>query len=202
MPEHVYCLPADALPEPQRDVLPLSHEFYKRLATEGRFLPRAEVEEDTRWRQIIPYAVLERGTSVFLVKRLKAGTEARLHDRLSIGIGGHINPLDHANARDVLEGALTRELREELHIRAFFAEAVGLIHASEGPVDRVHTGVLYRVRAPGDIEVRETHKLSGGFVPWAEVAEQVAALEGWSQMVLRFLEPVPAPPPAAPQLSG
>ncbi len=196
MPEHVYCLPADALPEPQRDVLPLSQELYRRLATEGQFLPRADVEEDPRWRQIIPYAVLERAGSVFLVKRLKAGTEARLHERLSIGIGGHINPLDHVNARDVLEGALTRELREELHIRAFFAEAVGLIHTAETLVDRVHTGVLYRVRAPGDIEVRETHKLSGGFVPWAEVAEERVKLEGWSQLALRFLEPSPASPPA------
>ena len=196
MPERVYCLPADALPEPQRDVLPLSQELYRRLATEGQFLPRADVEEDPRWRQIIPYAVLERAGSVFLVKRLKAGTEARLHDRLSIGIGGHINPFDHANARDVLEGALARELREELRIRAFFAEAVGLIHTAETSVDRVHTGVLYRVRAPGDIEVRETHKLSGGFVPWAEVAEERVKLEGWSQLALRFLEPFPASPPA------
>ena len=185
--EHVYCLPADALPEPQREVLPLSSELYQRLATEGQFLPRAEVEEDPRWRQIIPYAVLERHDSVFLVKRLGAGTEARLHDRLSIGIGGHINPRDHANARDPLEGALARELREELRIRAFFAEAVGLIHTAETLVDQVHTGVLYRVRSPGEVEVRETHKLSGGFVPWSEVAEKVAKLEGWSRAAFRFL---------------
>ena len=187
--EHVYCLPADALPEPQDEVLPLSNELYKRLAAEGRFLPRAEVEEDPRWRQIIPYAVLERPGNVFLVRRLGAGTEARLHDRLSIGVGGHINPLDHANARDPLEGALARELREELRIRAFFAQAVGLIHTSQTLVDRVHTGVLYRVRAPGEVGVRETHKLAGGFVPWSEVGEKVAKLEGWSQMTFRFLDP-------------
>ena len=186
--EHVYCLSTDALPEPQGEVLPLSKELYKRLATEGRFLPRAEVEEDPRWRQIIPYAVLERLETLFLVRRLGAGAETRLHDRFSIGIGGHINPFDHANARDPLEGALARELREELHIRAFFAQAVGLIHTSETLVDRVHTGVLYHVRSRGEVTVRETHKLSGGFVPWSEVAEKMVKLEGWSQAAFRFLD--------------
>lgn len=191
--ERVYCLPAAVLPDPQGEVLPLTPGLFKRIVTTGTFLPRAEVEEDERWRQIVPYAVLERPelAEVFLVERLGKGSETRLHHKLSIGLGGHINPGDGDRARDPVEGALTRELHEELQIRAFFAEAVGLIHSAGGPVDRVHTGILYRVRSPGEVKVREQDKLSGTFVPWGRAWGGYERLEGWSQSVLRFLKPEP-----------
>ncbi len=191
MPEEVLCLPVAHLPEPSPDVLPLSEALYEFIATRGEFRARDAVETDETYRQIIPYAVLEREDRVFLVERLKAGSEARLHNRLSIGLGGHINAADasatYANARDLLEGALTRELREEVYIRAFFAHAVGLIHRAETPVERVHTGILYRVKTPGEVRVRETHKLAGDFVAWEEVERVSERLERWSQTALKFL---------------
>ena len=186
-PEEVFCLSATQLPEPSPHVLPLDEALYHFIAQEGEFKVRSEVETNESFRQIIPYAVLEQEGHVFLVERLRAGSEARLHNLLSIGLGGHINPIDHANARDPIEGALTRELREELSIKAFFAEAVGLIHRDETPVERVHTGILYRVKTPGEVTVRETDKLVGGFVPWQEVERVEDRLELWSQAALRFL---------------
>ena len=190
-PEEVFCLPTAQLPEPSPHVLPLDETLYRFIAHKGEFKVRSEVETDERFRQIIPYAVLEQEGHIFLVERLRAGSEARLHNLLSIGLGGHINPVDGsvigANARDPIEGALTRELREELAIKAFFAEAVGLIHRDETPVERVHTGILYRVKTPGEVKVRETDKLAGGFVPWQEVEEVEDRLELWSQAAMRFL---------------
>lgn len=187
--ERVYCLPANALPSPQEDMLPLNRELYHAITKNGDYLPRATVETDERYRQIIPYAVIVQGEQVFLVKRLRAGSEARLHDLYSVGIGGHINPADHANARDVIEGALARELREELHIGAFAAEAVGLIHSSEGAVSRVHTGVLYKIKTPGEVHVREQHKLRGTFATIAQLQTHFEQLESWSQIALRYLFP-------------
>ncbi len=190
MSEEVFCLKAAHLPEPSPDVLPLNRSLYRRIAEQGEFRARDAAETDETYRQIIPYAVLYQEGRVLLVERLKAGSEARLHNRLSIGLGGHINPIDHANARDPIEGALTRELREELHMEAFFAEAVGLIHRAETAVERVHTGILYRVKTPAEreeVSVRETHKLAGGFVTWEEVEKVEERLELWSQAAFRFL---------------
>jgi predicted NUDIX family phosphoesterase len=202
--EQVYCLRASDLPAPQTEVLALEPALYQQLATSGTFFPRDEVEEDPRYRQIIPYAVVTRANEVFLVERLAAGSEARLHHRLSLGIGGHINPGVHPNARDAIEGALVRELREELHLGAFTAAPVGLIHQTGG-VSSVHTGVLYLVRTTGEVRVRETEKLRGAFVSWDEVASAYARLEGWSQAALRFLrmgETSKANPPAERTASG
>lgn len=189
MPEEVYCLPASALPPTAGEVIPLSAALYRLLLSEGQFLPRAEVEDDPSWRQLIPYAVVERASEVFLVERLSGGSEARLHNRYSLGIGGHINRQDteHESARDLLEAALARELREELVIGAFFAEAVGLIHSDANPVDRVHTGVLYRVSAL-EAKVLEQHKLRGTWASLDQVAALEARLEGWSRLALQWLK--------------
>ena len=195
-PEEVFCLPTAQLPEPSPHVLPLDETLYHFIAHKRASLGCArKLRRMNAFRQIIPYVVLEQEGHIFLVERLKAGSEARLHNRLSIGLGGHINPVDGSvigtNARDPIEGALTRELREELSIKAFFAEAVGLIHRDETPVERVHTGILYRVKTlyeeGGEVKVRETDKLAGGFVTWQEVEEVEDRLEGWSQAALRFL---------------
>ena len=56
------------------------------------FLPRPQAEEDPGHRQIIPYVALLRGDEVFSTRRLRGGTESRLHGLISLGVGGHINP--------------------------------------------------------------------------------------------------------------
>lgn len=185
--ERVYCLRAASLPQPEARVLPLSAELYDYIAHHGEFRLRAEVEEDESWRQIIPYAVLEQNGRVFTTRRLKAGTEARLHGYLSIGMGGHINPEDQEGS-DVFEVALCRELHEELTIGTFEAQAVGLIHA-QGGVESIHSGILYRVQTVGEVAVRETDKLSGTFLSFAEVTARAEGLEGWSLLALDFLTP-------------
>ena len=200
MSEQVYCVPAERLPSPQPEALALTDNLYQLLVREGQFLTRDDVEEDPSWRQIIPYAVIQCEGQVLLVERLKAGSESRLHNKMSIGMGGHINPQDHtednqkttpqktAPEQDVLEAALVRELREELVIGGFTFEAKALIHRSENAVEKVHTGLLYLVTVPEPVAVRETHKLEGHFVPFSDVGTHFERLEGWSQAAYQFLQ--------------
>ncbi len=56
----------------------------------GEFRVRAEVEDDPSFQQVIPYVVVTDGPRVFLMRRLRAGADSRLHDRYSIGVGGHV----------------------------------------------------------------------------------------------------------------
>jgi predicted NUDIX family phosphoesterase len=163
------------------------------IRASGRFLPRADMERDPSWKQVIPYPVLRDGGDWFLVRRTKAGTDPRLHDRYSIGVGGHVNPEDGGFDGD-LALALEREWHEELVVD-FVPQFrfVGLLNDDTTPVGQVHLGLVYEGDAAGRaVAIRETEKLSGAFVPTAEVAAVADRLETWSRIAFEWLEGAPA----------
>ena len=99
------------------------------VASCGSFVERPAAETDPSYKQIIPYAVVSHSGSYFLLKRKSAQSEQRLHNKLSIGIGGHIKPSEGVVAADLIQGGLTREVNEELHIGPGYREhLVGLIN--------------------------------------------------------------------------
>lgn len=161
----------------------------------GEFRPRAAMEVDETWKQVIPYPILRDGDRWFLMRRTKAGGDARLHDRFSIGVGGHVNPDDGGLDGD-LSTALRREWREELDVD-FVPDFrfVGLLNDDTTAVGRVHVGLVYEGDAAGRaVAIRETDKLSGSFVSTAEVAAVADRLETWSRLAFEFLAPHPAAP--------
>ena len=149
----------------------------------GRFLERPLAEKSPEWKQLIPYVVVRDGEDVFLMERTDAGGDARLHRKASIGVGGHLNPVDEGE--DPLMRGLAREWTEELVAdwEPDFRLA-GLLNDDSNPVGAVHLGVVFEVQSDGGpVSVRETHKLSGRFVPPAEVAAAWDRMETWSQLV-------------------
>jgi predicted NUDIX family phosphoesterase len=162
------------------------------IATSGRYAPRSVVEGDPDWKQVIPYPVLRDGERYFLMRRTRAGGDARLHDRYSIGIGGHLNPGDGADEGDLAAG-MRREWDEE--VVADFEPAftfVGLLNDDTTDVGRVHLGVVFRADAGGrPVAIRETEKLSGAFVPPGDVAAVADRLETWSRLAFDFMETPP-----------
>lgn len=155
------------------------------VATHGRFVERAVAETDRRLKQVIPYLVLRDGPAYFLMRRTRAGGDARLHDCYSIGVGGHLNPGDGD-----LAGGLRREWAEELDA-AFVPDfrLVGLLNDDTTDVGSVHVGAVYLADAAGQaVRIRETDKLDGAFVAPDEVAAHVDAMESWSAIVFNHLE--------------
>jgi predicted NUDIX family phosphoesterase len=160
-------------------------DFEAVVGREGRFRPRPEVEIDRAWKQVIPYLVLREGYRYFLIRRTKAGGDARLHDRYSIGIGGHLNPGDEG-----LVGGLRREWHEEL-VTDFEPEFrfVGLLNDDTTEVGSVHIGAVYLAYAGGrEVTIRETEKLSGRFAEPDEVAVVIDRMESWSALVFEHLD--------------
>ena len=194
MTEQVLVVPRDALPDAagwyglRTDGL---DGFATLVAREGRLLPRPEMEVDPSHKQIIPYLVLRDGPRYFLMQRTRAGADARLHDRYSIGVGGHLNPGD-----DGLDGGLRREWAEEL-VADFLPsfELVALLNDDTTDVGAVHLGAVYVADAAGRaVAIRETEKLTGSFVDPDDVAAVADRLETWSRLVFEFLEATePAP---------
>ena len=168
-------------------------EFLAAVERTGEFRPRAEMESDPAYKQVIPYLVLRDGERWFLMRRTRAGGDARLHDRWSIGVGGHLNPGDHD-----LAGGLLREWREELvadFVPAF--RLIGLLNDDTTDVGRVHLGAVFVADAAGrSVEIREIDKLTGRFATSRDVAAVADDMETWSRLVFEALEDDPGSRPA------
>jgi predicted NUDIX family phosphoesterase len=187
--ELVYAVPRDVLfgevapwlGVKRDDVAPV----LARAAGAGKFVPRHLAETDRSLKQIIPYLVLRDGRRLFLMKRTRAGGDARLHDRYTLGVGGHLNPGDRG-----IVGGLTREWSEELE--ADFVpefEFVGLLNDDTVDVGVHHLGIVYLADAAGrQVRVRETHKLSGSFEGLDVVRAAYDRMETWSQLALDAID--------------
>lgn len=162
---------------------------------------RGDAEENPAFKQPIPYAVIRRGDQIFVYKRLSGGGETRLHDKLSIGVGGHMNDLpeeeklllENFNFYTLLSDNLERELSEELRIGTNEREAaiVGLINDDSSEVSRVHIGVLVvmDIADSVEVEVNEPEQLEGFWLSISDLLkpEVYNRLESWSQIATKVL---------------
>ena len=148
------------------------------------FKPRADVEDDPNFQQIIPYVVFRHRDRYFLTHRLRASSEKRLRKQYSLGVGGHINPGDLQSGDPILDG-LKREWEEEVVYQGTFeANLIGLLNDESAPVSKVHLGVVFLV--DGDtpnIAIRETKKLGGELLTLDEMRSLYLQMESWSQIV-------------------
>lgn len=165
----------------------------KNISTNYTTMRRGDAEEDQLYKQPIPYCVIRRGNEIFLYKRLSGGGETRLHDKLSIGAGGHMNSIPDLTFDEVLKENLDRELEEELLIttdnRTF--TTIGFINDDVNEVGKVHIGlmVILDIDATGDVEVRETEQLEGEWITVDGLVESSVydKLESWSQIAAKML---------------
>lgn len=162
------------------------------VARTGRWMDRAAAEIDPNHKQLIPYVIVRDGQRAFLMERSAAGGDARLHHRATIGVGGHVNPVDEG--QDPIATGLQREWDEEIAAdwEPLF-EPIGLLNDDRNPVGSVHLGLVYEVDAAGrPFEVRESDKLSGHLAQVTEIHAAWDRMESWSQLVVRALWGSPA----------
>ncbi|MEK9199167.1 hypothetical protein ACH0B5_15845 [Ureibacillus sp. 179-F W5.1 NHS] len=156
---------------------------------------RGDAEEDESFKQPIPYAVIKRGNEIFVYERLQGAGETRLHNKLSIGVGGHMNALEELETfEEVLMENLNRELEEELIMTTNEQpelKVIGLINDDEDEVGRVHLCVLVVIEVHENtvIEVRETDQLQGQFFPIEKLKLNpfYERLENWSKIAMDIL---------------
>ncbi|WPF77342.1 hypothetical protein [Bacillus velezensis] len=157
---------------------------------------RGDAEEDPRFKQPIPYVVIRRDDEVFVYERLAGGGESRLHNKLSLGFGGHMNPMEGAASfSEVLKQNTDRELAEELYIREEDKQNIvtlGLINDDENDVGKVHIGILsaLQLASAAQVEVIEKDQIAGRSMKLSELKEEnvYQRLEAWSQFVADILQ--------------
>lgn len=161
------------------------------------YMDRDAAEQDPSFKQVIPYTVIKRGKDQYFVyERTKKGGESRLHNKWSVGVGGHINPVDGDADFDGYRNAFQRELREELEINTlrieddFLPRVIGCIYDPSDEVGQVHFGVVHLLRLSevSQITTKDEALSCGTYCSLSELREK--NLENWSRIVVdRLLTP-------------
>lgn len=163
----------------------LQSEFLEFVSKNAEFLSRVSAEKNFLFKQIIPYVAVVCGDSILVVKRTKKQSEGRLHEKLSIGIGGHVNDTDFLS----IDNAMMRELSEEVRVGEIIdKKIVGIINDDSDDVGRVHLGVAYVVTVKSlDFEILEKDKMIGKFEDLKIVKERVDVdnFENWSKLFIK-----------------
>lgn len=117
------------------------------------------MEQNSHYKQIIPYLMLERGTGpqrrVLCYQRKTKHTEARLGGLWSVGFGGHIEPIDRDDPNVAAHGLVRvtalREMQEETGLEPGpgALTLTGYINSDSEDVSSVHFGVVFRVDLDG-----------------------------------------------------
>jgi predicted NUDIX family phosphoesterase len=160
------------------------------------YMDRETAENDPNFKQVIPYTVLMRGRTVLRYQRTKKGGDARIHDKWSIGAGGHINPCDgdvHTGSSDDFYGAaFRRELLEEVSLEGYFvAPILGLIYDDSDAIGRVHFGIVHCLDVPhtATLGFKDPALANGEFRHVLDLKRSEEEFENWSKLVIDNLLP-------------
>jgi predicted NUDIX family phosphoesterase len=111
------------------------------------FMDRGKAEDDPSFKQLIPYALFHHNGKYLHYTRGKSGGESRLHAQGSVGVGGHINPVDERAdplGKATYLAGVEREIDEELNITGGHQNRiVGLLNDDSNDVGKVHLGVVH-----------------------------------------------------------
>lgn len=143
---------------------------------------RGDMEIDPRYKQLISYIIVKNENGDILTyKRLKGGGESRLHSRISIGVGGHMNPHEGLSEYPLLTENAKRELKEELGVDADLT-LIGFVNDDTNAVGEVHFGVVYIATVnESEIHITETDTLE---VEFTDGVYYLDNLETWSELIL------------------
>jgi predicted NUDIX family phosphoesterase len=206
MEELVFAFPTDELWKlmtyKKKGLIEGNSDVLKRIVQDGLFLKRSELEEDPSFKQIIAYAIISnnehersgvrQSQSFYLFRRTSGQTEKRLHNKFSLGVGGHMNPADSMKSKEqYLVDELKRELFEEVKLlNGCFIEDIefiGFINDDTISVGRVHIGLLYNIHVSNkEVYINETDKMTADWIDKPNLAEFYKGMETWTKITFDF----------------
>jgi predicted NUDIX family phosphoesterase len=196
MDELVFAIPTAELwkliPYKEKGLIRGNSDVLRKIVQNGLFLKRSELEEDPSFKQIIPYAIISNKESFFLFRRTSGQTEKRLHNKFSLGVGGHMNPNDSLESKEqYLIDELNRELFEEVKLLNGCLikdiEFIGFINDDTIPVGRVHIGLLYNIHLSNkEVYINETDKMTADWIEKSSLADFYEGMETWTKIAFDF----------------
>ncbi len=156
------------------------------------FMERPAAELDPTHKQLIAYSIFHHAGRYLCYTRGGKSGEKRLVAKRSVGIGGHINPVDQSHdglGETMYFNSIEREIAEELVLGGSHTQSVvGLINDDATEVGSVHLGVVHRFElSSGEVQSNEEAIQDLRFYTLAELRAMHSELETWSQIIVDYL---------------
>lgn len=153
----------------------------------AEFHPRAQMETDPTYKQIIPYLIFQHEDKFFLMQRSGKASEKRLQSLYTLGIGGHVRAEDLQQGSSLFDWA-QREFHEEVQYEGNFKiGTLGILNDDSNDVGKVHMGLVLMIFGESD-EISVKSELAGGeLVTFDKLIEQLPNMETWSQIIVKTL---------------
>ncbi len=194
--ELVFAIPTEELwkliPYKETGLIKGNSDVLNSIVQNGLFRKRSELEKDPSFKQIIPYAIISNKDSFYLFKRTSGQTEKRLHNKLHLGVGGHMNPGRSIEPDEqYLINELKRELFEEVRLLNDCLikdiEFIGFINDDSISVGCVHIGLLYNIHISNkDITINETDKMTANWIDRTVLMEYYEEMETWTKIAIEY----------------
>jgi predicted NUDIX family phosphoesterase len=154
-----------------------------------RFMPRSQVEKDPSYKQLIPYVIMSCGGKYLSYVRGSRAGEKRLVGNRSIGIGGHINPVDDVSLLGIFETyleAVEREVAEEVNVETRHSDRIAaLLNDDSNEVGQVHLGIVHHWKLlEPKVSKKEQMITQMSFMTVGELQAVRDTMETWSQLCL------------------
>ena len=163
---------------------------------EIEFIARKKAETDPDYKQLIPYVIMVHEDTILCYMRGEKSGEARLKQKYSIGIGGHINLSDVTALADGFRStylnAVAREIQEEVIVDSRHTDfIVGLINDDTNEVGKVHLGIIHIwfLDSP-NIKIRDNEICNLEFLNIDQLQKIENRLETWSQFCLKQISEI------------
>ena len=165
-------------------------KYFPVVTNRAAYLNRGSAEQDKRYKQLIPYAIIVCGDKILRYRRGPVGLETRLRGSFSVGIGGHIPKQENAffSSPGGYREAMQRELMEEVSINITRETAVAVINDDSTDVGYVHFGIVHVVQVADENITSYRNDIVGHeFVPMTDVIRNPYIYEPWSRFCLENL---------------
>lgn len=165
---------------------------YVKLVGMSVGMKRKDAEETEDFVQIVPTFFVSSTAAILSHLRTKKVPEKRLSNLRSLNFGGHLQSEDFptlfADDISVVNGAMLRELREELSFKpddktvSFY----GAIYDTSTQIGRQHCGLVFSVVIPNNCDVVSNepgYLTSLKFLNMHEISQARDSFDSWSLMV-------------------
>ncbi len=166
------------------------HDYISKILENYNYNIRGdELENDSSLQQIIPYVwiVNPKEKKIFTYRRASGKenySEKRLMDKISCGVGGHIDREDSDNP---IENAMMRELMEEVIMNQYpKPKIVGYLNDDSDSVGKVHFGIVAIAETFEEVRKGDNEMKDGRFYSIGELesifGDPKYEIESWTKL--------------------